>query len=168
MKRPSYDRQQTRNAGFSLLEVLVTILVLSFGLLGMASLILTGMRSNNIAHYRAIATQQTHDMADRMRANLVGVSAGHYDALVAGIPASNDCIATNCSAAQMAVYDHAQWNAANGILLPDGVGTVVGNLAGGFLVTVMWAEKEMNGVTDPACPGGTPADRRCFSSRFSP
>lgn len=161
-------RIKPKERGFSLLEVLVTILILSLGLLGMAGLVTTGMRSNNVAHYRSIATQQTLDIADRMRANLAGVRAGNYDDLAANIPASADCIATNCAAAQIAVYDHAQWNTANSIVLPDGVGTVAGNLVNGFIITLMWTEKEMGTATDPACPGGTSAATRCFLTRFSP
>ena len=160
-------RARNKQNGFSLLEVLVTILVLSFGLLGMAALVTTGMRSNNVAHYRSIATHQTQDIADRMRANLVGVRAGNYDALAVGVPASNDCMAAACDDAQMAVYDHAQWNTANAALLPGGSGTVNGSLVNGFTITLMWTEKEMAGRSDPGCPG-TPADMRCFATRVLP
>lgn len=166
---PSFNSIGSRKQyGFSMLEVLITVLILSFGLLGMASMVTTGMKSNTTSHYRSVATQQTQDIADRMRANLTGARTGSYDALATSIPDSSDCIAAGCDAAQMAVYDHAQWNTANSRLLPGGVGTVAGNLAGGFLITVMWTEKEMGGVFDPGCPGGTPAGTRCFLTRFSP
>lgn len=157
-----------KQGGFSMLEVLVSILVLSLGLLGMAALVMTGMRSNNAAYFRSIATQQTMDIADRIRANLAGARAGNYDALTAVIPVSGDCVAAHCNAAQMSIYDHAQWNTANSILLPGGMGTVVGTLATGFLVTLSWSEKEMGGVADPACPMGTQINTRCFLMRFSP
>lgn len=156
-----------KQSGFSMLEVLVSILVLSFGLLGMAALVTTGMRSNNTAHYRSIATQQTLDIADRMRANLAGARAGNYDALTTVIPVSGDCVAANCNAALMSIYDHAQWNTANSVLLPGGKGTVTGTLATGFLVTLIWVEKEMGGVADPTCPVGTLVNTRCFLTRFS-
>ncbi len=162
-----YFRARNKQKAFSLLEVLITILVLSFGLLGMAALITTGMRSNNVAQYRSVATQQTLDMADRMRANLIGVRSGNYDALAVGIPASVDCMAAACDDVQMAVYDHAQWNTANAALLPGGSGTVNGSLVNGFTIMLMWTEKEMAGRSDPGCPG-TPADMRCFATRFSP
>lgn len=161
-------RKPLNNSGFSLIEVLITILVVSFGLLGMAALILSGARSNNIAHYRSIASKQTEDIADRMRANLAGVTAGSYNALTATIPASDDCLTNTCNATQVAAYDHAQWNTANSGLLPGGMGTVNGNVAAGFLITLMWTEKEMNGEADPACPGGMPVNTRCFLTRFSP
>ena len=150
--------------GFSLLEVLITILVVSLGLLGMAALIISGVRSNNIAHYRSVATKQAEDIADRMRANLAGVTAGAYNDLTANIPTSSDCMATVCSAAQMAAYDHSQWNTANSRLLPGGQGTVNGNVTAGYTITLMWTEKDMNGESDPGCPVNT----RCFAARFAP
>lgn len=153
--------------GFSLIEVLVTILIVSFGLLSMAALIVSGTRGNNVAYYRSIASKQTEDIADRMRANIAGVVAGSYDVLLASIPSSSDCMASACSPTQMAAYDHAQWNTANARLLPGGVGTVNGNLAAGFSIILMWTEKEMNGEADPNCPGGE-VNTRCFVTRIAP
>ena len=167
--RPKLTRQVQH--GFSLLEVLVTVLVLSVGLLGMAGLITTGMRSNNVAHFRSIATQQTLDIADRMRANLAGVRAGDYDALAANIPTSNDCTAVECTSSEMAAFDHFQWNTANAAFLPGGRGIVNGTLVNGFTVALMWNEKEMGTNNDPACGGivpTPPAATRCFLTRFSP
>lgn len=165
-----FPNRLTKSDGFSMLEVLITVLILSFGLLGMAALITTGVRSNNIAHYRSLATQQTLNIADRMRANLVGVRAGAYDSLDTTIPANPDCIANDCSEGEMATYDHFQWNTNNDRLLPGGEGTVNGNLANGFRVVLMWTEKEMDGEVDKnpddGCPGT--ANVRCFVTRFSP
>ncbi len=156
------------NHGFSLLEVLVTILLVSFGLLGMAALVVSGVRSNNVAYYRSVASKQTEDIADRMRANIAGVTAGAYDALTENIPSSVDCMASVCSEFQIATYDHAQWNTANSLLLPDGRGSVIGNLAAGYSITLMWTEKEMNNEADQNCPGGTTTNTRCFVTRFAP
>ena len=144
---------RSRQSGFTLIEVLVTIVVISFGLLGLAGLQAVSLRNNQIAYYRGIATQQAYDMADRIRANLVGVRAGNYNNLTATIPVDPGCFTAGCTAANMAVTDHFQWNTANAALLPGGVGTVVcadgpatagcvaatGNWA--FNVTVSWTEK---------------------------
>lgn len=141
------------NRGLSLLEVLVTIVVLSLGLLGLAGLQAASLRNNQTAYYRSIATQQAYDMADRMRANLAGVRAGDYSALGTNIPADPACFATGCSAADMAVTDHRQWNTNNSVLLPGGQGTVqcLDGAAGGgcaassgnwaFNITVTWTER---------------------------
>ncbi len=165
--RISLIRTQMRTNGFSLIEVLITILIVSFGLLSMAALVVSGARGNNVAYYRSVASKQTEDIADRMRANIAGVAAGAYDGLIASIPSSSDCGASACNPAQIAAYDHAQWNTANARLLPGGVGTVTGSLAAGYLITLMWAEKEMNGEADPNCPGGE-VNTRCFVTRFAP
>ena len=164
LSRDGLNAKIVKSDGFSMLEVLITLLVLSLGLLGMAGLITTGMKSNSTAHYRSIAIHQTQDIADRMRANLVGVRSGLYDDLTVDIPASDDCAAAACDDAQMAVYDHAQWNNANINLLPNGRGTVSGNLVNGYVITIMWTEKDRGG----GCQGAVSPETRCFLTRFSP
>ncbi|MCE9551299.1 MAG: type IV pilus modification protein PilV [Betaproteobacteria bacterium] len=170
-------------SGFTLLEVLVAIVVLSLGLLGLAGLQAASLSNNQTAYYRGIAIQQAYDIADRLRANLAGVGAPNYsyNNLTAGLPAGNpDCFAAACTPANMAISDHRQWNTANAALLPNGNGTVVcadGPAAAGctaatgnwvFNITVMWTEKGMGGVADPSCPVGSPANTRCFVTSMTP
>ena len=148
-------------SGFTLLEVLVAIVVLSLGLLGLAGLQAASLSNNQTAYYRGIATQQAYDIADRLRANLAGAGSPNYsyNNLAAGLPGGNpDCFAATCSPANMAISDRRQWNTANATLLPNGNGTVVcvdGPAAAGctaatgnwvFNITVTWTEKDMGGV----------------------
>ncbi len=141
-----------KQRGFTLIEVLVAIVVLSLGLLGLAGLQAASLRNNQTAYYRGIATQQAYDMADRMRANLAGVRAGNY-ILNAAIPADPGCFAAGCTAATMAQTDHFQWNTTNAALLPNGVGSVACTAgavcaAGGnwsFDITVSWTERNEAG-----------------------
>lgn len=128
-------------AGFTLLEILVAIVVISIGLLGLAGLQASSLTNNQIAHYRSIATQQANDMGDRMRANLQGVANGNYDNLTATIPADPDCVTNVCNAAQMATADHSQWNNNNLRMLPGGGGTVVAGANGIFTITISWSER---------------------------
>lgn len=137
--------QSSVQQGFTLIEILVAILVLSFGLIGLASLIALGMKSNQTAYYRTIATQQANDMADRIRSNLVGAQAGNYNAITAVVGASTNCITSSCTPAQMAAYDAARWNTLNGILLPNGSGTVAGTATTGYTITLSWAERSESG-----------------------
>jgi type IV pilus assembly protein PilV len=58
------------HVGFTLLEVLVAVLVLSFGLLGIAGLLLSTVQNNTIAAQRTTATFLAQDMADRIRQNI--------------------------------------------------------------------------------------------------
>ena len=115
-----------RMTGFSLTEVLVAMLVLALGLLGLAALQIAGVRSNQTAYYRSIATQLAYDMADRMRANPVGVAAGLYNN---GTPGSSltQCETTACltgSTGAMAGYDLMRWKSALAANLPGGTGIV--------------------------------------------
>ena len=59
----------TRNAGFSLIEVLVTILILMIGLLGLAGLQGRALTSQMEAYQRSQALILLKDMADRINAN---------------------------------------------------------------------------------------------------
>lgn len=106
-----------------MLEVLISVLVLSFGLLGLAGLQAYGLKNNHSAYLRSIATQQAYDIADRMRANRQGVANGKFT-LASGIPADPGCITSGCSASDLADYDMFQWNTDNGALLPSGAGVV--------------------------------------------
>lgn len=57
-----------RQSGFSLLEVLITVLVFSIGLLGLAGLQIIALKSNQNAMSRSIASEAAYDMIDLLRA----------------------------------------------------------------------------------------------------
>jgi len=65
--------------GFTLLEVLIAVVVLSIGLLGLAGLQTTGLRNNQDAYARTQAATLANDMADRIRSNMAGFNAGNYN-----------------------------------------------------------------------------------------
>ena len=106
-----------------MMEILVTIVVLSIGLLGLSGLQLTALRSNQTAYLRSVATTLSYDISDRMRANMTAVAAGDYnDPTVAQTTA---CLANGgCTPAQMAQHDAFEWEAAIQNALPVGAGVV--------------------------------------------
>lgn len=69
---------QFRQSGSTLLEVLVAIVVLSFGLLGMAGLQAASLKSNQTALQRSQAVVLAYDIMDRMRSNYKEARAGEY------------------------------------------------------------------------------------------
>jgi type IV pilus assembly protein PilV len=90
-----------RSAGGSLIEVLVSVLVLSIGLLGASALQVTGLRNNQSNYEHAQMTVLTQSMLDAMRNNLAGVDGGDYENA-----------AWTCAApvgATLAAQDIAQW-----------------------------------------------------------
>jgi len=75
------ERKQMKAArvrGASLLEVLVAILILSFGMLAMAGLHSVAFKYGKMSQFRGVATQLAADLADRMRANPEGAVDGNY------------------------------------------------------------------------------------------
>lgn len=66
--RPA-TRRGGYQAGFSLVEVLVAVFVLSVGMLGLAALQVAGLRSNESAQQRTDVTLAAYDVIDRLRAD---------------------------------------------------------------------------------------------------
>lgn len=122
-----FREKQTASAipqsGFTLLEILVAIVVLSIGLLGLASLQAVGLRTNQSAYLRSQATLLAEDMVDRMRANNVAVRANDYNLPVAN-PSANCRSAAGCSPNEMAQNDYAEWTTALAGVFPNGEGVV--------------------------------------------
>ena len=106
----SANGKARRMAGFTLLEVLVALVVLSIGLLGLSGLQTTSLRNNHAAFLRSQATLLNNDIADRMRANRDSATAGNYNIDYAGTPTVVSCVGS-CSAVQVAQIDVAEWRA---------------------------------------------------------
>ena len=65
--------------GFTLLEVLVAVLIFSLGLMGLAGLLAVSVKTNHAAYMRTQATFLAQGMADRMRANVLGLWNNSYN-----------------------------------------------------------------------------------------
>jgi len=137
--------KRKKSAGFSLLEVLIALVILSVGLLGIAALMSTALKSNSSAYMRTQATALAYNIIDRMRANLPAANNLAYNvsmpaaAATGAIPAT--CTGANCTSAQLATYDIGQWEYDLANQLPQGRGAVVSAVAGGIVnvtVTVLW------------------------------
>ena len=72
-------RQPARQAGFSLIEVLVAVLVLGVGMLGIAALQLNAMRNNQLSLQRTQAVTMIYFMLDALRANRSDAVNGNYN-----------------------------------------------------------------------------------------
>src|SRR4030065_2717121 len=72
--------------GFTLLEVLVAIVVMSIGLLGLAGLMASSLKNSHSAYQRTQATWLAYDALDRMRANRQVALAGGYHLALGAAP----------------------------------------------------------------------------------
>ncbi|HBG31954.1 MAG TPA: type IV pilus modification protein PilV [Gammaproteobacteria bacterium] len=137
--------------GFTLIEVLIAVVLLSIGLLGVAGMQLSGLRYHQGAYLRAQATALLTDMTDRMRTNPQGIGDGRYSAIdintttsgwQSGLPADPDCAANACTPAQQANLDIRQWGLALG-QLPRARGTVTRNGLI-FSLAITWQDLDTN------------------------
>ena len=141
-------RNLKRFAGFSLLEVLVALVILSVGLLGLAALQAEGLRGSSTAKFRFNAVRLMGDITDRMRANEAGLAdysvalnaAGSNDPACAESGAN---LATICTPTQMASYDIFLWKRdLDELLPPDGDGSIVATGSDNrFVITARWTER---------------------------
>lgn len=147
-------------AGFSMIEVLVVIVVLSFGMLGIAGLQANTAKFKINSWARAAASVQFSDLADRVRANPDQAGPAYQDPS-ATAPASGyllqkswddqqddnltpakDCLAAACTPAQRASYDMLTWRDKVKRSFPQGSAVVSGNRATGITATIAWFDRQ--------------------------
>ncbi len=137
-----------RNGGFSIVEALVALLVLSIGMLGIAALYVESLRAGRSAVYHTQAVNLAADMADRIRANRA--AAGAWALSATATPTVQGCVdgGVNCDPGQFAQDDQARWRQAIASQLPgDGANTPNGTIEvntglvpNQYIITVSWTE----------------------------
>lgn len=128
-----------KSRGVGLIELLVTLLLLSISLLTLATLQSRSLQYNQGAYFRSQANIYAGDILDRMRSNsgfltAYNVTAAPYD--LAAAPASGN----------LTVVDVDQWRRALAVNLPNGQGAIscaaVTNIC---LITISWDELNSTG-----------------------
>lgn len=139
--------------GFSLIEVLVALFVISIGLLGIAAMEIYSKESGNEAIQRSSAVFIAQEMMEKMRANptvlasYVGVTVGNASVAT---PAT-DCKAGACTSSQLVTFDIWEWermldgvtetsgsNNTGGLVAPQGCITGPAGTAGVYTVSIAW------------------------------
>ena len=114
--------------GASLIEVLVAILILSFGMLALGAMLSFAIQLPKLSGYRSTAVNLASSHIERVRANATGFANGLYSAPAAPLSydgtsstiALADCLYPNCSEASLAGMDNAATNRAVRVQLPAG------------------------------------------------
>ncbi len=120
LDRGGFRRRQT---GVSLVEVLVSTLILAIGLVGVAGMQALALHNNQEAQMRSHASALAYDLADRMRNNVAAANAGLYDPTTAS--AQSTCYTpSGCAMGDMARDDMQKWISNVAATLPMGAGHV--------------------------------------------
>jgi type IV pilus assembly protein PilV len=157
-----------KQKGFSLVEVLVTLMITTIALLGSISLQVVSKRSVYDAMQRTSAAHLANDLFSRMRANSTSlvnyVPGGTIGQGSRGIAPANDCLnpAAGCTDIQLAGYDLWQWeqhldgqqeqvnhNPVGGLM--SATACLVGPVGGGsgnYQIAIAWRGR--TGLANPA------------------
>lgn len=137
------------SAAFSLIEVLVTLVIISFGLFALAGLQAKLQLSEIDAYQRAQALSLLQDMADRIATN--GKNAAAYvTGTAGGALGTGSSVAEDCTSVVSVERDRCEWNAAlQGAAEAAEDGALTGAMVGArgcvedlgsntYLITVVW------------------------------
>ena len=128
-----------RLAGFSLIEVLIALVIMSVGMLGIAGLYVQSIQAGRTSLLRHNAVTLAGDVADRIRANPLAADA------YLGTGADNSCVAAgiSCSVPEMASHDIFLWRQQAQESLPAGDVTIAYDEAVNppeYTIAVVWNE----------------------------
>jgi type IV pilus assembly protein PilV len=157
--------------GFAMLEVLVSLLIILFGVLGIAGMQMLVINNTETARYQSVATMLASSMTAEIQANFTywgGVlvppaTITVTGATITGIPSSagTSCLNSDCTATQLAYYDLQNWGTAmagvanvdlvvnNGMALPppaagpSGVISCAATTPVVCTLTMYWSEKNL-------------------------
>jgi len=178
MNRPTRTTQFAGQRGISLIEVLVSVVIIAVGLLGIATLQLMSKRSNFEAVERTLATQLANDIIERMRSDskeldtYAGTATSPVPALTgdSAPPAKNCTRANPCDPEELATFDLYEWDQAiagaaetaagaktGGLALPTACLTTTvaagGDKSGQYTVTIVWrGPTELSDPQNPTIP----------------
>ncbi|MBL4660947.1 MAG: type IV pilus modification protein PilV [Alcanivoracaceae bacterium] len=117
-----------QHKGFTLIEVMIAVVVFSFGLLGVAGIMTVAVKNNHNGYMRSQATILTATIIDMMRRNKAGVKAGLYDGTFAGYADISTMCTSVCGPAAITARDVQQWSNMLTQLLPNSVGSIACDL----------------------------------------
>ena len=140
-----------RPNGFTLLEVLIALLVFSLGLMGLAGLMVVSVKTNHSAYLRTQATFLAQGMADRMRANVLGLWNANYNlnsttvppakpaaATITAIGSIQDCLTTSCAYNDVATRDLQIWQNQLNTFLPGPGAAITCTAPAGSAPSTSW------------------------------
>jgi type IV pilus assembly protein PilV len=128
--------------GLTMLEVLVTLLIIALWLLGTAGAQSSAVKLTKAAQFRTSAVFLASEIAERMEANGPAAKTGAYacaaDACLTG--SASTCVGTACSSDALAAFDLTEWGARVAAALPSATATIA-FAAPVYTITLGWTDR---------------------------
>lgn len=179
--------RRARQRGLSLIEVLISLVIIAIGLLGIAGLQTTAVQANYIAYQYSMAARLAENLAENMRSNRPGLLANAYALSLGSVPEEPpaNCAVDACGAEDMARWQLAVWYSM--LATPEGgyettEASLVDALPGASasvtcvdpcddrslrVITVLW-DATRSGATGTGCAADNPDDLQCLRLAVSP
>ena len=170
MTRTNYIRTR----GFTLMEVLVALVVISIGLIGIAAMQASAIASTHSSQSESLAAIEARSMADAMQANpaywttlppssftvsapAVGSSIGTISDTGLASQTTN-CLTTACTAQQLAAYDLQKWGWQLNTQVPGATAHFACQIASPSIcsITVNWSQKATAALNSGTQSNATP------------
>lgn len=119
--------------GSSLVEVLVTMIIIALGLLGQASLMAVSSKANNAAFLRSQATLLSYDILERMRLNRALAVAGNFSSALT-------VQSTDITGDDIDKQELRDWKARVEQTLPSGEASISVDADGNASIEIQWSE----------------------------
>ena len=159
-KRAMLTQSNGKQNGFSLIEVLITAIIISFGVLGLISLQLSELRNTRSALVNSQATLLIADITERVRAN-----ATQFNAYATLDAKNNDCKTKACTAGDLVASDLYSWQTRLAATLPSGEGEISAD-DDTLTISIHWDESN-NGAVGKNCPPISAEDLSCLGVTIS-
>ncbi len=172
-KIQKYNKGIAGQSGLTLLEIMITVVILSLGLLGLAGLQMTGLKNNRNAYYNVIAGQAVQDIAERLH-----VDTATRNAITQAAPRNLIGNNAQCAAGVANTFDNRVICIASA--LPDGNARIVEVSADPktLYIAMRWTDLQLNdengwGADTPRNPattacGNPAANASCFYTVYRP
>ena len=136
-----------REKGFTLLEVLIALIIISIGLLGLAALQASGLKFNHDAYVRTQTTNLAYDIIERMRIDRTKALSNSYSGTYAAANATDTCTHSSVSVSDATMC----WQVEIRDNMPGGGSAVISNAGGTnsneFTITISWQNRSQGGST---------------------
>ena len=142
-----------KQRGFSLLEVMVSMLIIMFGMLGIAGMAMLAMSNEEAASYNGVAAVYASNLGALMQGNTAYWGTPPTSITISGATVTNGpavfagtCLNSACTANQIAYYDLSTWGTQLAAALPSGIASIACIAASSpqtCNITISWAEKNV-------------------------